>query len=122
MVRMKVRIFGIVAVIVISLVSACQKGEPRMPETACVAKSRPGVWIDVRSAEEFASGHLEGALHIPYDVIAEQIAQQVPDKNTEIHLYCRSGRRSGIAQETLSRLGYLKVINAGAYQKLKNGS
>ncbi len=91
---------------------------------ACQAKENlPGlqeaIWIDVRTSEEYASGHLEGAKNIPHEVVAQQIAEIAPDKNASIVVYCRSGRRSAIAQEALQALGYTQVINAGAYDQLK---
>jgi phage shock protein E len=75
--------------------------------------------IDVRTAEEFAAGSLPGALNINHLQIAGQIASVVPDKDTPVVLYCRSGNRSGIAQETLQQLGYTQVINAGAFVSLQ---
>ncbi len=77
------------------------------------------LWIDVRTAEEYKAGHLEGAVHIAYDEIEQKIAEVTADKTTEIKLYCRSGRRSGIALETLRSMGYSNVSNAGAYETLK---
>ena len=77
------------------------------------------LWIDVRTVEEYNAGHLEGAINIPYDEIEQKIEAVSADKNTDIQLYCRSGRRSGIALETLRGLGYSKVTNAGAYEQLK---
>lgn len=77
------------------------------------------LWIDVRTAEEYKAGHLEGAIHIPYDEIEQKIQAISADKTADIQLYCRSGRRSGIALETLRSLGYSKVTNAGAYEQLK---
>jgi len=77
------------------------------------------VWIDVRTAEEYQAGHLEGAINIPYDEIQQKITSVATDKSTDIQLYCRSGRRSGIALETLRSMGYSKVANAGAYEQLK---
>lgn len=77
------------------------------------------LWIDVRTAEEYKAGHLEGAINIPYDEIEQKIEAVSADKNTDIQLYCRSGRRSGIALESLRSLGYSKVTNAGAYEQLK---
>ena len=77
------------------------------------------VLIDVRTAEEFATGALPGALNISHLQIAEQIATLVPDKNAPVVLYCRSGNRSGIAQETLKQMGYTQVINAGAFVSLQ---
>lgn len=77
------------------------------------------LWIDVRTAEEYRAGHLEGAVHIPFDEIEQKITTIGADKTQDIQLYCRSGRRSGIALETLRRMGYNNVTNAGAYEQLK---
>lgn len=73
----------------------------------------PDVWIDVRSAEEFQTGHVGMAVNIPVDQIAERIQSVTTDKNAEIYLSCKSGRRAGIALETLKGLGYTKVTNVG---------
>lgn len=73
-------------------------------------------WIDVRSAEEFAAGHLSGAIHIPYTEIAERIDEVTTDKDAPIYLYCRSGRRSGIAQSALQQAGYTRVTNLGGLE------
>ena len=77
------------------------------------------LWIDVRTAEEYNAGHLEGAINIPYDEIEQKITAISADKTQDIQLYCRSGRRSGIALETLRSMGYNNVTNAGAYEQLK---
>lgn len=74
------------------------------------------VWIDVRSAEEYASGHVEQAINIPYDVIGADIAALGLAKDQPIYLYCRSGRRSGIALETLQAQGYSQVSNIGSFE------
>lgn len=84
------------------------------------ALAQPGaVLIDVRTADEFASGALPGATLIPHGDIAARIAEVAPDKTTPVVLYCRSGRRSGIAQDQLQALGYTQVINAGGYDQFK---
>ena len=75
--------------------------------------------IDVRTEQEYKEGHLKNAVHIPYDEIKNKINAYVKDKDQKIILYCRSGRRSGIAEKTLKELGYSTVTNAGAYEKLK---
>jgi phage shock protein E len=77
------------------------------------------LWIDVRSEAEYLQGHLPGAILIPHDTIADNIAQWAPDKSQPIQLYCRSGRRSGIAAQVLKDLGYNKVTNAGGYEQIK---
>jgi len=78
------------------------------------------VLIDVRSAGEFADGGLPGARHIPHEEIAAGVAALNLDKDTPIVLYCRSGRRSGLAQQRLRELGYRQVLNAGGYEQLRD--
>ncbi len=69
--------------------------------------------IDVREKEEYAEGHIEGALLIPYDEIEESAGSLLADKQQTILIYCRSGRRSAIAAQTLSDLGYTDVKDFG---------
>ena len=77
-----------------------------------------GVWIDVRSAEEFNSGHLQNAVNIPHDQIIEGIKAVSSDKNAPINLYCRSGRRAEVALNELKKAGYTNVTNHGGYDDL----
>ena len=71
------------------------------------------VWIDVRTPEEFKAGHRDGAHNIPYEQIGQRISELKLDKDSKIYLYCRSGRRSGIATSTLKSLGFTAVKNIG---------
>jgi phage shock protein E len=84
-----------------------------------IAVAADAIWIDVRSAEEFNAGHLPGSLNIVHTEIAGKIAAVTQDKNAEIQLYCRSGRRSGLAEAELKKLGFTNVHNAGGYEELK---
>lgn len=74
------------------------------------------VLLDVRSQDEFASGHLRGALNIPHDMISEEIATVAPDKSAQVILYCRSGRRADTALKTLKSIGYENVLNLGGLE------
>lgn len=74
------------------------------------------VWIDVRTPEEYAAGHLSEALLIPHEQMAELISAKVSDKNTDIHLYCRSGRRADVARDVLLQMGYNRVTNHGSLE------
>lgn len=76
------------------------------------------IWIDVRTTEEFNSGHIEGALHIPYEDIGKEIVKHVKNKNATIKVYCKVGGRAGIAKKTLDKMGYKNVTNAGGYEKI----
>lgn len=77
-----------------------------------------GVWIDVRSAEEFARGHLSGAQNVTHKEIGAKIAQISPNKDAPIHLYCRSGSRAEMALQELKKQGYRNVTNHGGYEAL----
>jgi len=72
--------------------------------------------IDTRTEAEWNEGHLEGAVLIPYDTIVQGITPYAPDKNANINLYCRTGRRSGIAFETLKNAGYGNLKNLGSME------
>ena len=89
-------------------------------QTAAQPARAQGVWIDVRTPEEFNEGHLQGAVNVPHDQIASQIARISPDKKAPVNLYCRSGRRAEAALEELKKLGYTNVTNHGGYQDLIN--
>lgn len=79
-----------------------------------LATNRFAILLDVRTQEEFAAGHIAGALLMPYDEItAATAALAIPAKDTPVVVYCRSGRRSAIAATTLVKLGYAKVFDLG---------
>lgn len=72
------------------------------------------ILIDVRTAQEYAEGHLDGSLNLTVDTISINIEKLVPDKNAKIVVYCRSGNRSATAKTTLNNLGYKNVYDLGA--------
>ena len=69
--------------------------------------------LDTREQDEFDEGHIPGAIMIPYTEIDSRAEEMIPDKNNLILVYCRSGRRSKIAAESLSKLGYTNVKEFG---------
>lgn len=71
------------------------------------------VIIDARTTEEFARGHIEGAILIPEYEIANRAEKELPNKEQLILVYCRSGRRSKIASAELVKLGYTNVKEFG---------
>jgi phage shock protein E len=71
------------------------------------------VLLDVRSPGEFASGHIDGAVNVPLNRLAHDIAGAVPDRATPLVLYCQSGGRSGMACQVLRQLGYTQLSNGG---------
>lgn len=69
------------------------------------------VVVDVRTPEEYAAGHIEGALNIAYDQLPARGAELAHAKHKDIVLYCRSGRRTAIAVETLHDQGFARVLH-----------
>lgn len=69
--------------------------------------------LDVRTEDEYAGGHIPGAILIPDYEIEERAESELPDKEQLILVYCRSGRRSKLAAEALATLGYSNVREFG---------
>jgi len=67
--------------------------------------------VDVRTAEEFASGHLPGAVNIPLPELAGRLGEIATDE--PVVLYCRSGNRSGQAAQLLTAEGYTQILDLG---------
>jgi rhodanese-related sulfurtransferase len=67
------------------------------------------VLVDVREDNEWANGHLPGAVHLGKGIIERDIVQRVPDANAKIILYCGGGFRSALAAENLQKMGYTNV-------------
>jgi len=75
------------------------------------------VLIDVRENDEFREGHLPNAKGIGRGVLEYHIADEVPDTDTEIVLYCRGGNRSALAAQSLQSMGYSRVYSLiGGYR------
>lgn len=97
-----------------------EKGEKAMyeqitPEEAkkIMDSGEEYVILDTREQDEYDEGHIPGAILIPYTEIENKAEEMLPDKDKLILVYCRSGRRSKIAAEALSKLGYTNVKEFG---------
>ena len=71
--------------------------------------------IDVRTEEEYESGHIEKAINIPYTEIESKVNY---DKNQAIAVYCRTGVRSSEAAKTLEKMGYTKIYDLGGVENI----
>ena len=69
--------------------------------------------LDVRRADEYAGGHIPGAINIANEVIGTEEIPELPDKSQLILVYCRSGNRSKQASEKLAKLGYTNIVEFG---------
>ncbi|MEO0023625.1 MAG: hypothetical protein RL196_66 [Actinomycetota bacterium] len=94
------------AITILFAVSAC--AAPEKIDMANVTSV-----IDVRTPEEFAAGHLDGAINIDVDGADFAGAVSALDKAGTYVLYCRSGHRAGIALDTMTSLGFTNLTNAG---------
>ena len=75
------------------------------------------VLLDVREMDEWESGHLQGAVHIPRGRLEAEAESSIPDKSREVVVYCAGGVRSLLAADALKELGYVQVISmAGGYE------
>lgn len=84
------------------------------PMTAKSLVAKGAALLDVRTPEEFAAGHLDGAVNLDYSKVADEIGNLIPDKNQPIVVYCSAAKRSAQALNTLLRLGYTAVYNLGS--------
>ena len=80
---------------------------------AMMEKDDGHVIVDVRRADEYASGHVPGAILIPNESIGTVRPEELPDLNGIILVYCRSGNRSAQAAQKLADLGYTNVYDFG---------
>lgn len=71
------------------------------------------VILDVRTYEEFQTGHIPGAICLPLDDVESKAKVFIPDQDVLYLVYCRSGRRSKEASQILVELGYTKVREFG---------
>ena len=69
--------------------------------------------VDVRRADEYAQGHIPGAILIPNESITDTPPEELPDKDQTILVYCRTGRRSKEASRKLADMGYVNVYEFG---------
>ena len=78
--------------------------------------------LDVREQNEYDEGHIANAILLPYTEIEDKAEKVLPDKEALILVYCRSGRRSKIAAESLAELGYTNVKEFGGIIDWKYGT
>lgn len=91
----------------LALPAAALAGKPAVsPAAVDELAKRPDapLLLDVRSPEEFAAGHVPGAVNIPHDQVARRLSEV--DRQRWVLVYCQSGRRAGIAEGVLADAGF----------------
>ena len=94
-----------------------EPGETITPEIIAAIESQALI-VDVRTPEEFADGHYPGAINIPHESILDGLNQLGVTADTAVILYCRSGNRSGQAEQALQEKGFTEARNAGGLEAL----
>lgn len=90
---------------------------------ARLAANTSAMLIDIREDIEWAAGHAAGAEHLGKGIIERDIEARVPDKATELILYCGGGFRSVLAADALQRMGYTQVSSmAGGWRAWQVGT
>ena len=67
------------------------------------------ILLDVRTVEEFLAGHIANAVNIPHKELAARLAELFDAKNSQIVIYCRSGRRAEVAKQVLVKSGFAQL-------------
>ncbi len=88
------------------------------PAAAFLARPADALVVDVRTPAEYASGHVAGARNVDVNGGQFEAALDSVDRTRPVYLYCRTGRRSGAAAETLTRMGFRSVTNVGGFDDL----
>ena len=126
----KFRRYQIVTLLTACLLSACSIGSTKLPteplspselspsQLAAVEIKKGAVVMDVRSQEEFSASHIDGALNIPLDKLESRVSELTAYQNQPLVIYCKSGRRAGIAEGILKAHGFIQTLNAGGYAEL----
>ncbi|MBZ4413214.1 rhodanese-like domain-containing protein [Myxococcus faecalis] len=112
---MKVALAVTAALLVGLVLTACshlRAGDPAVADEARRRVEAGATLVDVRSPEEFADGHLPGAVNIPVGELARRLGELGPP-TTPVVVYCRSGARSGRAERLLKEQGFQDVFNLG---------
>ena len=116
----KIRVAAAVAALLAALLAAC--GASSKPSYRQITADEAAqmmqeetdfVLLDVRTQEEYASGHIPGAICIPNETIGSEEIPELPDKDQLILVYCRSGNRSKQASQKLAEQGYTNVVEFG---------
>lgn len=94
-----------------------KKVAPKTWTLSDILKLEKPLIIDVRTPQEFADGHVPGALNIPVSQLPD-IAKAIPSKEAPVIVYCASGNRSGRAMSALKGQGYTGVVNGGGVRQM----
>lgn len=113
----------VLSVIAVLFLSACSPSDTKEENTAYhkvtpeeakeMMDNETVTIVDVRTAEEYAEGHVPGAILVDNNTIGKDQPKELPDKDAKLLIYCRSGKRSKAASDKLVEMGYQNVYDFG---------
>lgn len=112
----------LVVVLAAGMLAGCSTNNRRVsaPNAAATKPAHsPPLIVDVRSAEEYQSGHLPNAINIPVATLENGIQEIAPAKDTPLMVHCQGGGRSARAYKKLQELGYTNVRDLGSFEAAK---
>lgn len=116
--KLTAALFAFAMVFTVASQSApAESGDTISPEILA-AIAHQALIVDVRTPEEFADGHYPGAINIPHETILNGLDQLGVTAEKPVILYCRSGNRSGQAEQALQNKGFAHARNAGGLKAL----
>lgn len=108
--------FYLLLLVMLPLITACdsQSAVSASPISSAeviarISSTSPPVILDVRSEEEYSEGHIPGARHIAHDMLASRLDEISMDRNSEIIVYCHSGKRARKAEAILEDGGFTNI-------------
>ncbi|OGS98563.1 MAG: hypothetical protein A3F73_07900 [Gallionellales bacterium RIFCSPLOWO2_12_FULL_59_22] len=102
------------ALLLLALSAACHTQVTDITQAELMRRinaNQPGLILDVRTPEEYADGHIPGAINIPFDQLGSRHKEIAAHEGEGIVLYCRSGRRVQIAAGILETKGFSKLLH-----------
>ena len=115
-------LFSFAMVFAVACYSASTETGNTITPEVIAAIEQQALIVDVRTPEEFAAGHYPGAINIPHETILDGLNQLGVKADTAVILYCRSGNRSGQAEQALLEKGFTQAKNAGGLEALLNAT
>lgn len=108
----------LIAILVLAALYLYTKRSGQIPSKEATEYLRNGAMvIDVRSANEFETGHILQAYNMPLDRIEMIAPSAVKDRNQVLLLHCSTGVRSRMAKKRLEDIGYKNVFSLGSYER-----
>ena len=100
-------------IVVSALAHACAETTaqvvPITPDALLASPPAGALILDVRTADEYAAGHVPGAVNVPYDQVAARLTELGDDPTRPVVVYCESGRRAGRAESVILEAGFTDV-------------